>query len=155
MNAEAVPGIETIVIDVETLKEKVQTLEDSHNDLKKSDQRIWTSIEVILKKLDTQEEGQKKTDFKVDEVRKVIDDVKTEVTRNSAKQEVYMTDIAKHNEWLQSFIMSNQDAKNKLGIEQEQTNRTALAGKYDLKKVIFTTAAATIAAAAGFIKLFL
>lgn len=137
---------------VEALEEGFEKLEKT---VEKQNDRVWLSINEILKKLNTQEKAQGKTDLKVDNVKTAVDEVKTQVTRNSAQQEIYMNEISSMNNWLREQHAGKSAAAAALEQSREETKRTRITGFWEWTKVITTSGALLIGAATAFIKLFL
>lgn len=146
--------------------ERVKALEEGFDKLEKNvekqNDRVWLSINEILKKLNTQEKAQGKTDLKVDNVKTAVEEVKTQVTRNSAQQDIYMTEVKDMNTWLREQHAGKSAAAVALEQSREETKRTRITGFWEWTKVITTSVAITIGAIAtlvgavtAFVKLFL
>lgn len=141
-----------IVERVEALEVGFEKLEKN---VEKQNDRVWLSINEILKKLNTQEKAQGKTDLKVDNVKTVVDAVQQQVTRNSAQQEIYMNEISGMNTWLREQHAGKSAAAAALEQSREETKRTRITGFWEWTKVITTSGALLIGAVTAFIKLFL
>lgn len=148
----AIGSIEKNVRDNATAIENVQ---EENEELKKQNNRVWSSINKILTKLDTQERAQERTDVKVDDVKTAIGEIKTQVTRNSAQQEIYMNEISGMNTWLREQHAGKSAAAVALEQSREETRRVSVSGFWEWTKVITTSGALIIGAIAAFIKIFL
>lgn len=139
--------------------ERVKALEEGFDKLEKNvekqNDRVWLSINEILKKLNTQEKAQGKTDLKVDNVKSVVDAVQQQVTRNSAQQEIYMNEISGMNTWLREQHAGKSAAAAALEQSREETKRTRITGFWEWTKVITTSGALLIGAIWTIIKAFL
>lgn len=147
---------------VEANGDRLATVETEQGELKKQNDRVWLSIDEILKKLNTQEKAQERTDLKVDNVKTAVEEVKTQVTRNSAQQDIYMTEVKDMNTWLREQHAGKSAAAVALEQSREETKRTRITGFWEWTKVITTSIAITIGAIAtlvgavtAFVKLFL
>jgi len=141
---------------------RLKTVEKEQGESKKQNDRVWLTIDEILKKLNMQEKAQERTDLKVDGVKTVVEEVKTQVTRNSAQQEIYMGEISSMNNWLREQNAVNSAAATTLEQSREETRRTRITGFWEWTKVITTSTAiiigavsALIGAVTAFVKMFL
>lgn len=154
--------LEAVVKILKSHDNRIESVENEQGELKKQNDRVWMSIDEILKKLNTQEKAQERTDLKVDGVKTAVDEVKTQVTRNSAQQEIYMGEITNMNNWLREQHAGKNAAAATLEQSREETKRTRITGFWEWTKVITASAAiiigavtTLIGAVTAFIKVFL